>query len=74
VLSERVIEGSDADYAWEEFSGFRKHLVTALHTYPEIQKVQILKKIAVKIALPPSPIDESARLFSVGSSLFAMEP
>ncbi|EJG07281.1 type III restriction protein res subunit [Methanofollis liminatans DSM 4140] len=73
VLSERFTEGSDADYAWGEFSGFRKHLVTALHTYPEIQKVQILKKIAVKIALPPSPIDESARLFSVGSSLFAME-
>lgn len=73
VLSERFIEGSDADYAWGEFSGFRKHLVTALHTYPEIQKVQILKKIAVKIGLPPSPIDESARLFSVGSSLFAME-
>ena len=53
VLSERFIEGSDSHYSWAEFSEFRKHLVTALHTYPEIQKIQILKKIAVKIALSP---------------------
>lgn len=73
VLSERFGDGSGPDYSLKEFSAFRKHLVTALHTYPEIQKVQVLKKIALKAGLPLAGIDESARIFAVGSSLFAME-
>lgn len=73
VLSERFADESDLKYSRAEFSEFRKHLVTALHTFPEIQKAQVLKKIAIKIDLPPTGIDESAHLFSVGSSLFATE-
>ncbi|WP_209629637.1 HEAT repeat domain-containing protein [Methanofollis sp. W23] len=73
VLSERITDGPDQEYSLAEYSAFRKHLVTALHTFPEIQKAQILKKISIKSGLSPTGIDESARLFSVGSSLFAME-
>lgn len=57
----------------EEFTAFRTGSVNALHPYPELQKIQILKKIALELRIEPATIDEIAHLFSVGSSVFAME-
>lgn len=57
----------------KEFTAFRTSSVNALHPYPELQKIQILKKIALDLKIEPSVIDEIAHLFSVGSSVFAME-
>ena len=56
-----------------EFTAFRVGSINALHPYPEIQKIQILKKIALDLRMQPAMIDEIAHLFSVGSSVFAME-
>lgn len=56
-----------------EFTAFRVGSVDALHPYPEIQKIQVLKKIALELRIEPAVIDEIASLFSVGSSVFAME-
>lgn len=56
-----------------EFTAFRVGTINALHPYPEIQKIQILKKIALDLQIQPATIDEIAHLFSVGSSVFAME-
>ncbi|WP_332449821.1 HEAT repeat domain-containing protein [Methanoculleus sp.] len=56
-----------------DFTTFRVGSVDALHPYPEIQKIQVLKKIALELRMEPGVIDEIASLFSVGSSVFAME-
>ncbi len=73
VLSEHLPEEPDAADPRSEFSTFRRRLVQDLHSFPEIQKLQILKKIGIKIGYSPSAIDEVSRLFSAGSSLFVME-
>lgn len=57
----------------DEFTAFRCRTVSALHPYPEIQKIQLLKKIAIQLQIQPAMITEIAYLFSVGSSVFAME-
>lgn len=55
------------------FTAFRVCSVNALHPYPEIQKIQLLKKISLELRMQPAAIDEIAYLFSVGSSVFTME-
>jgi superfamily II DNA or RNA helicase len=73
IVGERMGDPEAFQKAAPEFTAFRVGTVNALHPYPELQKVQILKKIALELRIPPAMIDELAHLFSVGSSVFAME-
>jgi superfamily II DNA or RNA helicase len=73
VVGERMRDVEAFRKVAEEFTAFRVRSVNALHPYPESQKIQILKKIALELQMQPAMIDEIAYLFSVGSSVFAME-
>jgi len=73
VVGERMRDVEAFRKVAKEFTAFRVRSVNALHPFPESQKVQILKKIALELQMQPAMIDEIAYLFSVGSSVFAME-
>jgi superfamily II DNA or RNA helicase len=73
IARERMGDPEAFRKAAKEFTAFRVGSVNALHPYPELQKIQILKKIALELRMQPAMIDEIAHLFSVGSSVFAME-
>ena len=73
IIGERMGDPEALRNVTEEFTAFRTGSVNALHPYPELQKIQILKKIALELRIEPATIDEIAHLFSVGSSVFAME-
>lgn len=73
VLSEQFPAGTEISDCYIEFTEFRRKLQDSLHSYPEAQKVTILKKLGININYSPSEIDQISRLFSTESSLFAME-
>ena len=73
ILSEQFPKDGESINLYNEFSEFRRKILDTLHSYPDIQKVQILKKIGIASGFSPSEIDQISRLFSTGSSLFAME-
>jgi hypothetical protein len=73
LIGERVADAESACAIEKMSATFRVQLVRALHPYPELQKIQLLKKIAIGLSLPPAFIDDAARLFSPGSAIFAME-
>ncbi len=73
LIGERVGDAASVRAIETTFTTFRTQLSDALRPYPELQKVQLLKKIALGLSLPPTFIDDAARLFSPGSSIFAME-
>lgn len=73
IVGERIGDQQAFRDLEDEFTVFRCRTVSALHSYPEIQKIQLLKKIAIQLQMQPAMITEIAYLFSVGSSVFAME-
>lgn len=73
IVGERIGDQQAFRDIEDEFTAFRCRTVSALHSYPEIQKIQLLKKIAIQLQMQPAMITEIAYLFSVGSSVFAME-
>ena len=73
IVGERIGDSEAFRKVAKEFTAFRIDSVNALHPYPEVQKIQLLKKIALDLRMQPAVIDEIACLFSVGSSIFTME-
>lgn len=73
IVGERMGDPKAFREIEKEFTVFRSQSLFALHPYPEAQKIQLLKKIAIQLHMQPTAIDETARLFAVGSSVFAME-
>jgi len=69
IVGERIGDSEAFRKVAKEFTAFRIDSVNALHPYPEVQKIQLLKKIALDLRMQPAVIDEIACLFSVGSSI-----